>query len=145
MKRNRLIKLITIVVAVAAIYLAFDISRSVFRYNRGTVHLAEGKYDRAIACFDEAIERQEKFPEAYCNRGTAYYETRRYDMAIRDFSTAIELNPEFSEAYYNRAMVYYHKRQYEAARKDFMKAQSLGRYVPPDVFEALGENTVEDH
>ncbi len=144
MKRISSIKLVTIIAAVAAIYLSYDIINSVSQYNRGTTYLAEGQYDKAIACFDTIIKQEGEFPEAYCNRGTAHYEARRYDKAIRDFNQAIELNPEFSEAYYNRAMVYYHKRNYDPARKDFKKAQSLGHYVPPDVFEALGENAGGD-
>jgi len=144
MKRVNLIKLVTIIAALAAIYLSYDIMNSVSQYNRGTTYLAEGQYDKAIACFDKTIEREDEFPEAYCNRGTAHYESRRYDKAIRDFSRAIELNPEFSEAYYNRAMVYYHKRNYGSARRDFEKAQSLGHYVSPDVFEALNEYSDAD-
>jgi len=143
-KRNSLIKLITIIIAVIAIYIAFDISRSVTKYNRGTTYLAEGHYDKAIACFDEAIKREGEFPEAYCNRGTAYYEMRRYDEAIRDFSRAVELRPEFSEAYYNRAMVYYHKGQYDLAWEDINKAKNLGRYVAPDVLDALREASGAD-
>ena len=98
MKRNSLFKLVAVVVAVIAIYLAFDINRSASQYNRGATHMAEGQYDQAITCFNKAIKLEEKFPEAYCNRGTAYYETHRYDEAIRDFDRAIELRPEFSEA-----------------------------------------------
>jgi len=144
MKRNSLFKLVAVVVAVIAIYIAFDITRSASEYNRGTTHLAEGQYDQAIDCFSKAIKRQEQFPEAYCNRGTAYYETHRYDEAIRDFDRAIELRPEFSEAYYNRAMVYYYKKQYDSALNDFKKAQSLGHYVAPDVLEALRGNSGGD-
>ncbi|UCF14739.1 MAG: tetratricopeptide repeat protein [Phycisphaerales bacterium] len=144
MKHNRLLKLITVIVAVIAVYLAFHISRGVSQYNRGTSHLAEGQYDQAIACFTKAIKREGKFPEAYCNRGTAYYEIGQYDEAIRDFNRAIELNPESSQAFYNRAMVYYYKRQYDRAWDDINRAQDLGHYVVPDVFEALRENLGAD-
>jgi len=144
MRRINSIKLVTVIAAVAAIYLSYDIINGVSQYNRGTTYLAEGQYDKSIACFYKFLEREDEFPEAYCNRGTAHYEARRYDEAIRDFDKAIELNPEFSEAYYNRAMVYYHKMQYDSARRDFKKAQSLGHYVSPDVFEALNEYSDAD-
>ena len=83
MKRNKWIKVATVVISVIAIYLAFDIRRGISHYNRGANHMAEGEYDRAIACFDKAIKAESKFPEAHCNRGTAYYEKGQYDEDFR--------------------------------------------------------------
>ena len=137
MKRNKWIKVATVVISLIAIYLAFDIRRGVSHYNRGANHLAEGQYDEAIECFGKAIKVRGEFPEAHFARGTAYYEKGQYDEAIRDFDRAIELKPDFSDAYYNRGMAHYHKQRYEQAFDDMNKAQSLGHYVDADLLDTL--------
>ena len=143
-KRNKWVTIITVIVSVVAVYIAFDIARGISHYNRGTEHMANGDYDDAIICFNKAIKVESEFPEAYCNRGTAYYEKGDYDRAIPDFSKAIELKPEFSEAYYNRAVVYFHKREYDKAWDDVNKARSLGHQIPGNFLEALREISGRD-
>ena len=138
-RHNKWVTAIAAIVAVLAIYLAFDIGCGTYYNNLGTTHMAEGEYDEAISCFDKAIKARRKSPEAYCNRGTAYSEKGEHDKAIPDFNKAIELNPEFSEAYYNRAVVHFHKRQYDRSWEDVHKAQSLGHQIPWNFLEALRE------
>lgn len=118
-------------------YFVFGFSRAVSSYNRGAAHMAQGEYDRAIACFDKAIRIEPSFAEAYCNRGTAYYETGQCDAAIADFSKAIEIEPDFAQAYYNRAVAYYDKQEYDRAMQDIQKAQSLGHPVSPEFLKVL--------
>ena len=138
-KRNKWVTIIAAIVAVMAIYLAFDLGQGTYYNNLGTAHMAEGEYDEAISCFAKALKARRKSPEAYCNRGTAYYEKGNYDRAIPDFNKAIELNPDFADAYYNRAIVYYHKNEYDKAWEDVHNAQSLGHQIPANFLDALRE------
>ena len=132
------------IVAVAAVYLAFDIGRGTYYNNLGATHMAEGEYDKAIECFTRALKARRKSPEAHCNRGTAYSEKGEHDKAVADLSKAIELNPEFADAYYNRAVVHYQMKQYEKSWQDLDKAQELGYGIERDLLEALHEVSPRD-
>ena len=143
-KHSKWVTAVAAIVAVVAIYLAFDIGCATYYNNLGATHIAEGEYDKAISCFSKALKARRKFPEAYSNRGTAYSEKGEHDKAIPDFSKAIELNPKFSDAYYNRAVVYFQKKEYDKAWDDVHKAQSLGHQIPGNFLEALREISGRD-
>ncbi|MGD8499792.1 MAG: tetratricopeptide repeat protein [Phycisphaerales bacterium] len=139
MKRKDWIIVVVIAIAlVIAAYLALMFTWRSY-YNRGTDHMNNREYDRAILCFNKAIKINWRFAEAYCNRGIAYCEKGECDRAILDFDKAIEIRPEFAEAYGSRAIAYYDKQEYDEASADVRKAQSLGHRVPPDFLDALGE------
>ncbi|MFH1717853.1 MAG: tetratricopeptide repeat protein [Planctomycetota bacterium] len=139
MRQKHWVITVAVIVLVTVAYFFLGFMRGVSYYNRGTVHIAKGEYDQAIACFYKALAIAGDFPEAYCNRGTAYYEKGQCDLAISDFDKAIELNPDFAEAYYNRAVARYDKGEYDKARADVQKAQSLGHRVPSEFLKALEE------
>ncbi len=138
-KRNNWLTAIAAIVAVMAIYFAFDMSRGTYYNNLGTTHMAEGEYDKAISCFTKALKARRKSPEAYSNRGAAYGENGEYDKAIADFNKAIEMSSQFADAYYNRAVIYYQKKEYDKAWADVHKAQDLGYQIPRDLLDALRE------
>jgi len=142
MRQKHWVITVAVIVLVVVAYFFLGFMRGVSYYNRGTVHIAKGEYDQAIACFDKALGIAGDFPEAYCNRGTAYYEKGRCDRAISDFDKAIELNPDFAEAYYNRAVARYDKGEYDKARADVKNAQRLGHHIPSELLKAL-EETLE--
>jgi tetratricopeptide (TPR) repeat protein len=138
-KRNNWLTAIAAIVAVMAIYFAFDMSRGTYYNNLGTTHMAEGEYDKAISCFTKALKARRKSPEAYSNRGAAYGENGEYDKAIADFNKAIEMSSQFADAYYNRSVIYYQKKEYDKAWADVHKAQDLGYQIPRDLLDALRE------
>ncbi len=90
--------------------------------NQGIALLEGGQYDRAIAIFDEALEINPRYAEAYNFRGVAYDEKGQYDQAISDYTKVIELNPRLDKAYMNRGVAYDNKGQYDKAISDYTKA-----------------------
>ena len=116
---------------------AVDKERSIFHYTTGCSYLEKGQWDKAIAEYNEAIELDPKYVEAYFNRGNAYDEKGQYKQAISDFTKAIEINPRFAEAYNNRALSSYFKREYDKAWEDVHKAQNLGYQVHPEFLKTL--------
>jgi tetratricopeptide (TPR) repeat protein len=95
-------------------------------YNdRGVAYSHKGEYDRAIADYNRAIERDRKYSHPYNNRGWAYYLKGDYDRAIGDASVAVSLDPKYKNAYHTRGEAYRAKGNYDRARADFNHALSL--------------------
>ncbi|NMX21793.1 hypothetical protein C5S30_05055, partial [ANME-1 cluster archaeon GoMg4] len=93
--------------------------------NNGVMFTMTSKYEKAIECFDKAIEQDPNYAVAYTNRGIAYYYLSQYERAIADYEKAIELNPNYAVAYSNRGCAYYGLSQYERAIADYDKAIEL--------------------
>jgi tetratricopeptide (TPR) repeat protein len=53
-----------------------------------------GDYDKAIACYTEAIKRYPKFALAYLCRGDAYAAKGDLDRAFQDYDEAVRLDPD---------------------------------------------------
>ena len=92
---------------------------------KGISFAKSGEYQKAIECFDKAIDLNPNFAEAYCNRGVTYCHLKQYERAIEDYAKAIELNPNLAEPYCNRGNAYFYLKQYERAIEDYDKAIEL--------------------
>ncbi len=64
--------------------------------NLGLAYYRQGKYEQAIAQFQEIIPRDRKDYRAYYNRGLAYLALNDYQPAITDFQTALLQSPDFN-------------------------------------------------
>jgi tetratricopeptide (TPR) repeat protein len=64
---------------------------------RGQSYFNEGKYDLAIADYDQAIRLDPKDADYYNDRGLAYYAKGDYDRAIADFQQVLRINPADSD------------------------------------------------
>ena len=69
---------------------------------RGTIYYMNKSFDKAVADFTEAINRNHDDASLFCSRGDAYRKLSQWDKAIEDYSKAIEMNPKYAEAYYGR-------------------------------------------
>ena len=85
----------------------------------------ENKYEGAIEKYDDAIELNPIFAEAYTNRGIAKDDLEQYPEAIADYDKAIELNPNYAIAYNNRGVAKDKLGQYPEAMADYNKAIGL--------------------
>jgi tetratricopeptide (TPR) repeat protein len=93
---------------------------------RGEVYYYLGRYKKAIADFNKAIELANEFSPYpnnngyhYISRGYLYLTTGDYEKAILDFSGFIEDNPKFYYAYELRARAYYYRAEYDKCISDF--------------------------
>ncbi|MFA6571237.1 MAG: tetratricopeptide repeat protein, partial [Bacteroidota bacterium] len=73
----------------------------VFSY-LGVANSNLGNKQGAIADYNNAIEINPKYTEAYFNRGNAKSTLGDNQEAIADYNKAIEINPQYAEAYFNR-------------------------------------------
>ncbi|MDE4907533.1 tetratricopeptide repeat protein [Methanogenium marinum] len=65
-----------------------------------TYNAQNGRFEEAIACFDEAIAIDPDFAEAWFGKGISNYNLQRYDEALTSFDEAIAINPDFKDAWY---------------------------------------------
>jgi tetratricopeptide (TPR) repeat protein len=81
--------------------------------------------DKAIECYNEAINLKPDFAFAFNYRGVARYNKGNLDGAIRDFDEAIRLKPDFIEAFNNRRRARSDKGDSKGAKKDYAEFQRL--------------------
>jgi tetratricopeptide (TPR) repeat protein len=77
-----------------------------------------GKYDEAIAKFNEVIAQVPKCSECYVNIGAIHSRRQEWPQAEEAYKKAIEVNPDAVEAYNGLANVY-------NAQKKFKEAQAM--------------------
>ena len=101
-------------------------------YETASVSLSKGvalhyknEYEEAIKKYDEAIELNPVFVEAYNSRGLAKEKLGRYQEAIADYNKVIELNPNHAIAYSNRGDEKYYLGKHQEAIADYDKAVEL--------------------
>ena len=93
-------------------------------------------YERAVACWTEAIELNPNNALAYESRGYYFlYYTRDYPASLSDYTRAIELRPSVADNYFYRGLCYLNQDDIEPARLDFEYALMLS----PGMSGAYGE------
>ena len=101
-------------------------------YNQGLSYGELDEYDKAIACYTEAIRINPNHAEAYYNRGYLNELTDRH-KAIADFTEVIRINPDHAKAYFNRANAYHELDEYDNAIADHTEAIRIN----PDYVDAF--------
>lgn len=95
-------------------------------YNaRGIVYSENDEHDRAMACFDKAIELQPDYINAHYNRGLAYMRNGEVNKALSDYSGAIQFKRDYVAAYNNRGIAYQKKGEIIYAVQDYSTAIGL--------------------
>ncbi|NDW18426.1 tetratricopeptide repeat protein [Dysgonomonas sp. 216] len=95
-----------------------DPSHGMSYYNRGSIYNNEGKYDKALKDFNDAILLMPDYASAYNNRGLVFDKMGKYDDALADFDHALSLSPS-AVIYFNRANLYYEQKKFEEAKSDY--------------------------
>lgn len=96
-------------------------------YNRGTIHLRNKDWKKAISDFDAFIKVTPTHLDAYNNRAIANYNAGKVDEALADFSNIIRLDPRNGMAYKNRAMLYRARGNATQAQADELRAAQIER------------------
>jgi len=69
---------------------------------QGIVMGKKGDFDKAIECFNRAIEINPHFDKALQNRGIAWIKKGDFKRALSDFDAALSINPRNTTASYYR-------------------------------------------
>lgn len=72
--------------------------------DRGETHHMMGRYDEAVASFDQAVALDQNLSVAWRNRGLSLSFLGRTDESEASFSRALSLEPENAETWYYLAL-----------------------------------------
>lgn len=95
-----------------------------FNY-RGRMYADQGKYNKAIADYDRAIELKPDYAYYFNERGYTFFLKGEYDRAIQDHTAALRIKPNFVVAYNYRGNAYKKTGLYERAIADYEQAIRL--------------------
>ncbi len=85
----------------------------------------EGKYEEAIAQYNQAIQVDGNRFIFFYNRGSAYLELDNHYSAIADFTRSIELNPKYKQAWNQRGEAKSNLGDQSSAIADFKQSLEL--------------------
>jgi tetratricopeptide (TPR) repeat protein len=91
----------------------------------GSKYYASKNYKEAFQNFNQAIETDPSFAQAYYMRGTAKKGFDDLHGAMKDFNKAIELNANMADAYHMRGNLKYELQDYYGAIQDFTRAIAI--------------------
>lgn len=101
-------------------------SRDPSLYTRlGIIKYKLHNLDQAKIHFDNAIQLDTKFAQAYFGRSAVYMENEQWELALQDISRVIELAPTDAEAFNQRGLIYFRMGHHERAIKDLNRALEL--------------------
>jgi tetratricopeptide (TPR) repeat protein len=115
--------------------LAFDANQPTCWYNLGFVQRMQGRFEEALASYDEALKRGVDQPEeVHLNRAVIYADhLRREDKAERELNAALARNPRYAPALFNLANL----KEDRGHRADAMELYEQVLAVTPGAHEAL--------
>ena len=95
-------------------------------FKNGSAKYQLKNYVSAIKDFDEAINLDNNYTDAYYLRALCFGTLKRYNKALNDFNKVIELDPSYKDAYINRGYYVLEKTgNYEEAINDYNKYLEL--------------------
>ena len=94
-------------------------------FMQGIAMISEGEFEEAVALFDQVLEMEPVFAEAYTQRGHAKFRLRRVEESLEDLNAALEISPQLVDALVYRARVYCHNGQYADAHADLERALEI--------------------
>lgn len=76
-----------------------------YYYFRANTSLTSGRMSEAVNYYNQAINNNKNFFEAYIGLSIAYREMGSYDKALDSINYAIKLKPDYYQAYYNLGLI----------------------------------------
>jgi tetratricopeptide (TPR) repeat protein len=84
-------------------------------YFNGNALINLGRYEEAIAAYDQALAINPNLDEAFYKKGNALINLSRYEEAIAAYDQALAINPNLDEAFYNKGIALINLGRYEEA------------------------------
>lgn len=109
-------------------------NQAIFYIKRGTIYENKGDLDRALADYNQAVQRDPEHANAYDKRGSLYLLKNDLEKSLTDLNRALELDSKLVHAYNNRGKLHFKQNHFRAAVEDFEKSLSL---YPRDIIMLL--------
>lgn len=97
------------------------------RFIKGLYYSNINNNPAALAAFDECIQNDYTFLEAYIEKGLLLFDEKRYQEALPVFERAIQVSNTFAEAYYQAGRTQEALGNEAAAKDYFQKANGLDK------------------
>ena len=94
-------------------------------FGQGNTFANLGRYEEALASYDQAISLQPDYAIAWNDRGYPLANLGRYEEALASYDQAISLQPELAMAWFNRGSTLAHLGRYEKSLASYDQAISL--------------------
>jgi len=92
---------------------------------QGNANYTKGSYEKALNCYEKAIEFATKSPTLWYYKGDALYQLQMYKDAVKAYKQATDLAPNFTEAWNNLALSYRNLGLKEESLDAFTKSKEL--------------------
>ncbi|WP_214045480.1 tetratricopeptide repeat protein [Methanomethylovorans sp.] len=83
--------------------------------NKGIAYSYLGMHDKALECFDKALQYNELDMDAWCNKGISLFNLGRYDEAVFCYDKVLEKDMSNENALFNKGVSLAHIGKYEEA------------------------------
>lgn len=92
-----------------------------------------GRYEEALAHFDQSIQLNPNYPKALYNQGCSLFALGHYAEAITSFDKAINIKSDYINAWFNRGIALSNLDCYEEA----ITSYDIALQIDPDKYEIL--------
>jgi tetratricopeptide (TPR) repeat protein len=96
-------------------------------YIKGVYYANTGNTTQALSFFNQAIQHDYYFLDAYMEKGTMLYDQKDYTQALKTFQLAARVSPMFADAYYWQGKVQEAMGNKQEAKQNYQRAYSLDR------------------
>jgi len=97
------------------------------------------QYERATAEFTAAVQKNNRFHEAWSDLGYSLRKTGRYEDALDSYDEALKLNPTYTPAIEYRAEAFLGVNQVEEAKTAYVELFTKDRKLADQLLSAMGK------
>lgn len=94
-------------------------------FERAYSYEMQKEYKTAIAMYDDVLNINGRFTDAYFRKGMCYFELGDWENAFNEFTMAVDINPRSGELFYYRGITRLNKGDKVGACRDFERAKSF--------------------
>ena len=93
--------------------------------NRAILLRKEKNNDLAIEYYNNAINLNSIYHEAYANRGNIYFDLNKFDLAFADYKKTLDIKPDYHPTLDNMAALFAMQEQYDSSLKYSTRALEI--------------------
>ncbi|WP_370573571.1 tetratricopeptide repeat protein [Methanomethylovorans sp.] len=83
--------------------------------NKGIAYSYLGMHDKALECFDRALQHNKLDVDVWCNKGIALFNLERYDEAVFCYDKVLEIDMSNENALFNKGISLAHVGKHKEA------------------------------